>query len=150
MTLFNLFMSAYEEEVEIPWKIYGAKTKRLLCSDYSLSGYGFLDGMKVIAWKKLICKKLTYWIIYVDDNFYGLKEEEIKIINDFLDDSYKKYKMIFETNYRINCDGYMTVNIFFHDDDFGSQNVIVFMSHITDKFKSYIDVNETIKYNFLI
>ena len=62
-TLSELFYRAYESATSIPWRIYGAHSKRLLCCDYGKTFDSPLDDLTVTKWTK----KDDYWRITVSD-----------------------------------------------------------------------------------
>lgn len=63
-TLWETFLNAYETSTDLPWRIYGRNSHKLLCADYGrLKNNDSLDDLKVAK----ATKKEKFWRIVVDD-----------------------------------------------------------------------------------
>ena len=60
-TLYDLFMGAYDEATNSPWRVYGNKSHKLLTDDYGKMTSNELDNLVVSS-----CRKMNgYWRINV-------------------------------------------------------------------------------------
>jgi hypothetical protein len=63
MELYDLFMTAYPKAAEIPWRVYGGHSHRLLTPDYRQMRNDELDSLRVSKIRKI---NNSYWCVVLD------------------------------------------------------------------------------------